>query len=253
MSYLSNITKGRIPGAPVRLLIHGVGGVGKSTFATGADKALFIDADNRTGKVDVYARYVPSSWEDILGVLREVYNSTNDEYKHVVIDTLDHTQLLIHEYVCKKSGKKDISDFDWGDGYTLALAEWRRLVTALNSLQTKGIGSILVCHTAPRTVALPSGEQYEMLSLKLSGGAKTNPGPYIVEKMDLVGFARFDDIKINNKKNDTKQVITTGDRLLSFAHNPAWDSKKGISFADEIKLSWAEYQNALETEKQKRK
>jgi hypothetical protein len=70
------------------------------------------------------------------------------------------------------------------------------------------------------------------------------------EKVDLVGFAHFEDFskKENPKDKLAKaKAITTGDRVLTFSHHPAFETKKGVPMSDEVKLSWTAFEAALKS------
>jgi hypothetical protein len=246
MGLLERVSRGKVAG-PVRLVVYGAGGVGKSTFAAGAPSPLFFDFESRTGHLDV-ARVRPTSWDDVLGTLRELYAAPG-EFRTLVFDTLDHMELLLHAHVCKTNGWTSIEDPAYGKGYIPALHEWAKFLGAVERLQVdKGLNVIMLAHAQMLPFKNPAGEDYNMFSLKLKGGAKTSASDLIREKVDLIGFARWEDFakKANPKDQLTKaKAITTGARVLSFAHNPAYESKKGIPMADEIQLSWGAFEAAV--------
>jgi hypothetical protein len=240
---LERIQRGRVTG-PVRLVVYGPAGVGKSSFAAGAPSPLFFDFEGRTSHLDV-ARIKPQSWDEVLAALRELYN-TPGEFKTVVFDTLDHMELLIHAHVCKQNGWANIEDPGFGKGYVPALHEWSRFLAACEALPGKGLNCVLLAHSMLGTVKNPAGEDYNVYALKLKGGAKTSASDLVREKVDLVGFAHFEDFAKKANKNDPKaKAITTGDRVLTFKHHPAFETKKGIPMADEIKLGWDAFEAAI--------
>lgn len=245
MGLIDRISRGRVAG-PVRLVVYGPAGVGKSSFAASAPSPLFFDFEGRTGHLDV-ARVRPTSWDETLQALREVVTDPG-EFKTVVFDTLDHQELLIHAHVCAKNGWTSIEDPSFGKGYIPALQEWQRFLAALDALRAKGLNVLLLAHGMLGTLKNPSGEDYNVYTLKLKGGAKTSASDLIREKADLVGFAHFEDFakKANPKDQTAKaKAITTGARVLTFGHHPAYESKKGIPMADEIKLDWGAFEAAM--------
>ncbi len=249
MGLLERITRGPVSG-PVRLVVYGPAGVGKSSFAAGAPSPLFIDCERRTRHLDV-ARVEPASWDDVLNTLREVYTAPG-EHKTIVIDTLDHLELLLHKHVCAKNGWETIEDPGFGKGYVGATLEWARFMTACEALQSKGLNVVLLAHSQLTTIRNPSGDDYNAYALKLKGGAKTSAADFIREKVDLVGFAHFEDFAKKENKKDMMakaKAITTGDRVLTFSHHPAYETKKGVPMADEVKLSWTAFDEALKQQK----
>src|SRR5690348_9978530 len=105
MSLVTRITSGRVK-APIRLIVHGPPGVGKSTFAAGSPDHVIIDVERRTGHIPVNARFEPKSWEETLQFIGEVY--TGKQFKTVVVDTLDHLELMLWEHICAQTGAKSI-------------------------------------------------------------------------------------------------------------------------------------------------
>ncbi len=242
-SFLSKIQRGKQAG-PVRLIVHGAGGTGKSTFASGAPSPLFLDTEARTGHLNV-ARVAPSSWEEVQSVLRELITDPG-EFRTLVIDTLDSLELLIHRAVCATNEWKHIEEPGFGKGYAPVMLEWARFNTACELLRNKGVMVLMLAHSAIRTVTAPGGDCYDMMAIKLKGGAKTNAGDFVAEKADLVGYAHFEDLTRKASKNDAKaKAVTTGARLLTFAHSPVFQTKRGVDFPDEIPLTWAAFEAAL--------
>jgi AAA domain-containing protein len=245
MGLLDKISRGRVTG-PVRLVVYGPAGVGKSSFAAGAPSPLFFDFEGRTNHLDV-ARVKPQSWDEVLAFMRELYNAPG-EIRTVVFDTVDHMEMLIHKHVCKTNSWENIEDPGFGKGYVPALLEWARFLGACEALQSKGLNTVLLAHSQLSTVKNPSGDDYNVFALKLKGGAKTNASDLVREKVDLVGFAHFEDFarKENAKDKLSKaKAITTGARVLTFAHHPAFETKKGVPMADETKLSWDAFEAAI--------
>ncbi len=242
MAFLDKLKRGRVA-STTKLLIYGPPGVGKSSFAAGAPSPVFIDCEKRTDHLDV-ARLQPDSWDEVLGAMRELVADSKG-FKTVVVDTLDHAELLIHKHVCAANGWATIEDPSYGKGYAPAMLEWQRFLVGCDMLRSKGLTVVLLAHSSLRTLNNPSGDSYDVFSLKMKGGQKTNSGDLIRERMDLVGFAHFEDVLKKSSKTDPNQrpkAITTGNRLLAFGHNPAFETKQGIPAKAEIPLSWQAFE-----------
>jgi hypothetical protein len=246
VSYLSLVKNGKIQSAP-RLLVYGADGVGKSSFAAGAPSPLFLDFDRRTDHLDV-ARLSPATWDETLGVMRELHAKPG-EFKTLVIDTLDHMERLIHAHVCTKEGKASLGDFAFGKGFVAAMGEWRRFVAAIDALRSVGVETILLAHGVLLTVNTPTGDVYQKYGLKLLGTKGNNPTELLSEKCDLVGYAHFEDFVVKDKATGKSRAVPGGDRVLDFAHHPGYESKCGIKFPDSIPLSWEAYSKAVEESK----
>jgi hypothetical protein len=168
---LAKLSRGKVAG-PVRLVVYGPAGVGKSSFAAGAPSPLFFDFEGRTGHLDV-ARIKPQSWDETLSALRELCAAPG-EFKTVVFDTLDHMELLIHAHVCAKNGWANIEEPSYGKGYLPALAEWQRFLVAMEHLGRAGINVVMLAHGRRWTW---SGSRTSRTSSRRPPRATTRPRP----------------------------------------------------------------------------
>lgn len=241
MALLDRIQVGR-KRLPLRIIVHGPPGVGKSTFASNALSPVFIDTDRRTNHLDV-ARFEPESWPEVANFLNEV--RTSPTYQTVVLDTLDHLEVLIHNHVLTTHKKSNIEEVGggYGKGYKYAFDEWRRLSAYLEMLRAAGKHVVMLAHSQVKEFKNPAGENYDMYQIKLHASASA----LLRERSDLVGFATFDDAGVL-KKGATKAKAAGGlERELHFGHNPAYESKKGFDLPDSLELDWQQFQ--LEVDK----
>lgn len=174
------------------------------------------------------------TWQEVLGVMREVAQG-DTPYQTLVFDTVDHMELMIYDHLCKEAGVKSIEDYGggYGKGYTAALDQWRFFILGLEKLRSQGFNVLLLAHGHVKTFRNPTGEDYDRWQLKMNAKAAS----FLREKMDAVGFAHFEDFTKEDSKKQTK-AGTTGDRIISFDHDPAYESKRGINLPDEIELSY---------------
>jgi hypothetical protein len=107
---------------PQKVLIYGVAGIGKSTFASKFPAPVFLDVEDRTAHLDI-KRYQPKNYSEIKDCLLFL-NSSKHNYKTVVLDTADWTEQIIERHVCDTKNKVSIEDFGYGKGYKLALSEF---------------------------------------------------------------------------------------------------------------------------------
>jgi len=224
----------------VRVAIHGGPGVGKSSFAAAAPAPLFIDADRRTGNLDV-ARVVPTSWSDILDTMRELCTVTaaKSEFATIVFDTLDAMEYLLHAELCAKHGCENIEQIagGYGKGFVAAKVEWLRFAAGIEALRSVGFGVILIAHSDIRTFQNPDGENYDVWTMQLDKRAVS----ILRGRVDIIGFACHEDLARKKKGELKAKVVTTGERVLKFKHNPAYLTKQDMGVPDDIPLSWAEF------------
>ncbi len=243
MSLLSKVISGK-QSKPFRLMIAGIAGVGKSSFAAGAPKPRFLDCERRTEHLDV-ARLVINSWEELTEALKEVYLLAKEgkcPYQTVVVDTLDHAEALLWQSLCKKYRAESIEEVAGGYGkwVNIALAEWRKFVLMLDALRDVGMNSIFIAHCEMRTVNLPEGESFDAWVIKLQKRA----AGLLTEKMDAAGFATFDDTTLK-KRGELKAKASAGGRVLRFGHHPAYYTKQGLGLPEQLELSFEAVAKAM--------
>jgi len=125
---LTNVSKGKIA-KPVRVLLFGVEGVGKTTFASKAPRPIFLGPEDGSSELDVERFPEPHSWPEILEAV-DTLTAESHEYQTLVVDTLDWIEPFCWAQVCTKPDDKgilhdQIEDFGFGKGYNKALDEWR--------------------------------------------------------------------------------------------------------------------------------
>ena len=237
---LASITKGKRP-TPFRLLIHGVDGVGKSSFAAAAPAAIFLGPEDGTNHLDVARFPVPTSWEDVMDALRTLA-ADKGGFETLAIDSLDWLEPLVWKHVCETAGVKTIEEVSggYGKGYVAALDEWRRFLAALEYLQrVQGMHVVLVGHSLIKAFRNPEGEDFDRYTLKLHDKAAA----LCREWSDGVYFAQFETFSVKDKTKRVKGV-STGARLLFTQRTAAFDAKDRYGLPDRIPLDWAEFQAA---------
>jgi hypothetical protein len=234
---LASVTKGKRP-TPFRLLIHGVDGVGKSSFAAAAPAAIFLGPEDGTNHLDVARFPVPTSWEDVMDALRTLA-ADKGGFETLAIDSLDWLEPLVWKHVCETAGVKTIEEVSggYGKGYVAALDEWRRFLAALEYLQrVQGMHVVLVGHSLIKAFRNPEGDDFDRYTLKLHDKAAA----LCREWSDGVYFAQFETFSVKDKTKRVKGV-STGARLLFTQRTAAFDAKDRYGLPDRIPLDWAEF------------
>lgn len=235
---LAAVTRG-IVAQPLRVVIYGSGGVGKSTFGAQAPAPIFLGPEDGSALLDVARFPQPETWGD---VLEAVQTLTREEhpYKTLVVDSADWLEPLCWAEVCRAGNKRSIEDFGFGKGYVAALEEWRKFFAAIEGLRkARRMHVVVIAHAEVRAFKNPEGEDYERYQLKLHRAASG----LLSEWCDELSFAHF---KTHVVKNDPKNKVERAkgygsDRVLYTERRAAFDAKSRHGLADEMPLSWEEF------------
>jgi hypothetical protein len=237
---LAAVTTGLVQ-APYRIVLHGVDGVGKSTFGADAPSPIFLGAEDGTGHLKVARFPAPECWQDCLDAVRTL---TNDEhvYKTLVVDSLDWMEPHIWQHVCDAAGVNGIEDVGggFGKGYTAAVDLWRTFLSALERLQVaKGMNVILIAHSLIKLFKNPEGDDFERYTIKLNDKA----AGLCREWSKAVYFANYETFAVKEKSKRVKGV-STGARLVYTQRTAAYDAKDRYGVPESFPLSWADFDAA---------
>jgi hypothetical protein len=239
---LSNVKKGRLA-APLRVLLYGVEGVGKSTFAMRAPAPIFLNQEKGTEELSVARFPEPRSWDDVLDAVR-VLETAPSEYQTLVIDPVNWLEPLCWAKVCQKNGWESIEAPGYGKGYDAALDEWRVLVAALDRLRhVRGMHVILLAHAQVKAFNDPeadaSFDRYQIaMNQKAAGLLKQWSSAVLFAKHELV----------THKDKATKRVrgVSSGARQLFTQWSAAYDAKNRYHLPETLPLSWDDFYAAVE-------
>lgn len=239
---LASIAKSHATRPPI-VLIHGGPGVGKTTFAAGAENPVFIRTEDGLGALEVSTFPLMHSFAEVLEALQVLYTEQHS-HNWVVIDSLSALEPLIWQAVAKAEGKRNIEDLGYGKGYTIALDYWRQLFDALTALATdKGIGSLLIAHTDITRYEAPDVEAYDRAQIKLHKRAFQ----LAFERCDIIGYAAQRVFLRKDGDGFKERKIATGDgsRLLHLAEKPAFIAKNRYRLPETLPFAWPDFSAAL--------
>lgn len=234
---LGSVERGRQE-VPLRAVLSGQEGVGKSCFAAGAPMPIFLPTEKGTSHLDVARFPQPKSTTDIFDACNQLLTEAHP-YKTLVVDTIDWLEPLVYADVCAEHGKPSIEDFGYGKGYVWALDKWRQVLRVFDSLtETKGMNVILLAHTHVKTFKNPSGDDYDRHTLKL----RDTTSALVKEWADAVFFAEFE-VLVDDDGKRTRGVAT-GKRIMHTTRRLAHDAKNRMGLPEVLALSWPALEEA---------
>lgn len=239
--------KGTLREAPIRAVIYGSDGVGKSTLAAGAPDAVFVNLeDGGLDHIDARAVGSVSDWQSIIDAVYALIQERS--CKSIVIDSLDWAEQLLWTHIIttqpdEKGRKvKNIEGYGYGKGYVAAQNEWRGLLAALTQAGKAGKHVIMTAHAHRKSVKNPAGEDYEQWQIKLNDKA----AGIIREWAHIVGFAELDIATVTDKDDGgrTKGVFS-GRRILRTAPSAGYQGKTRLTMPAKIPLDWKSLADAV--------
>jgi hypothetical protein len=238
---LDSVVKGKLQ-KPISVVGYGPEGVGKSSFAAGAPKPIFVGGEDGTAQLDVVRFPSPQTWEDVLDTPRVLLQEAHD-YQTVVYDTLDWIEPLIWQHCCDRDGFPNIEAYGYGKGYQAALDEWRRFLAALEQLMhTKHMNVVLLAHSWIRPFKNPAGEDFDRYELKFNAKA----AGLVKEWAEAVLFMNWETFAKKDERTKRVKGVSTGARMIYTERKAAYDAKNRYSLPEELPLSWADFEAAIQ-------
>lgn len=220
------VVKGKVP-APLKVVMYGPEGIGKSSFASLWPEPLFIDLEHGTGQLEV-DRLSPDSFaevEEIMGgLLRQEH-----AYRTLVFDTADWLDRIIIRDLCAGAGKKGIEDFGYGKGFTYLAEQWASFLDRLSRFQRRRpMHIVFLAHAAMRKFEQPEEQgAFDRWELKCS---KT-VSPLLKEWADMLLFANY---KIIVVEADGRKKASGGRRVIYTNHHVCYDAKNRFGLSPEL-------------------
>jgi AAA domain len=243
---LSAVKSGRIE-QPLRVLVYGPEGIGKTTFGSNAPEAIFLCSEDGTSQFDVRRFETPETWAHVLEAVDEL-TTADHQYQTLVFDTLDWLEPILWRHVCEfyrgPKGEKftTIEGFGWGKGYTEAVTEWRALIAKLEKLRrVKRMNIVLLAHAHVRPYQNPTGDNYDRFTLKINEKA----AGLWREWVDDLLFTNYETFTRKDKDATRAKGVSNGARVMHSERRAAFDAKNRNGLPETMALDWHEYANAV--------
>lgn len=240
---LAQLTRASAPKAP-RILIHGVAGVGKTTFAAEAKAPVFVATEDGLGTLGAAHFPLARTFDDVIGSLSALYSEPH-EFSTVVIDSVDWLEPLVWAKACRDNGWGSIEDAGYGKGYVAALGLWRQYIEGLNALRDdRGMTVVQIAHTDIKRFDSPEHDPYDRYVIKLHSRAAA----LLQEHSDVVLFANY---RISTVKSDVgfnkkiSRAVGSGERVIHTAERPAFLAKNRYGLPDTLPLEWQAFAAAM--------
>lgn len=225
-----NITSGPTATAQ-KVVLYGVEGIGKTTFASQFPNPVFIDIEGSTKNMDVKRMPNPQSWQMIMDEVEDV--KQRHEFQTLIIDSGDWAERVCKEYL-SVLGKWTDSTNDYGAKYVALEKEFGQLVNKLSDVVETGINVVVTAHAKLKKKEEPDQMgAYDRYQLKM----EDKTGSMLKEWADMVLFANYETTIVTDSKTQSKKA-TGGQRVMFASHHPGWDAKNRHGLPDKLPLDF---------------
>ena len=218
---------------PIRVVVYGPEGIGKTSFAAMSPNALIIDTEEGSHQLPVARLPKPASWAVLLDEVRAVAEDPSC-CSTLVVDTLDAAEQLCVEHVCSHAQPKKASIEGWGygKGYVILKEEFAKLLYELDRVIEAGVNVVCTSHSQLRKFERPDElGAFDRFEMKLT----KHVAPLVKEWCDLLLFADYQTYVVTDE-NGGHAKASGGKRILRTTHSPSWDAKNRLELPEVMDL-----------------
>jgi hypothetical protein len=217
--------------SPVRAVVYGTEGIGKSTLAAAFPSPVIFDTEEGTHHLDV-ARVSIGSWDELRAAIAEI-GGGRGEFRTVVIDSADWAERLLVEHLLAEHKQKSIEGFGFGKGYTLLAEGFGRLLTQCDALIGVGLNVVFVAHSKVQRTSPPDmADGFDRYELKLT----KQTAPLLKEWCDLLAFCNYK-TAVTEGSDGRKKATGGKRRLMHLERAAAWDAKNRYGLDAELPMT----------------
>lgn len=181
------------------VLVYGAPKIGKSTWCSHAESALFFETEPGLNNLEVY-RIPVRSWKELLEALAEVAKGEH-KFKTIVVDTVDNMYRLCTEHILEGQQIEHESDLGYGKAWALVRNEFHRVLTKMARLP---YGLYLVSHALQVEIDTRTGKQTRYQPT-LPGKARE----IVVALADLILYCDIEPILKDGKPDGYRRIMRT--------------------------------------------
>lgn len=214
---------------PVKGIVYGVEGIGKTTWAAKWPKPLFIDVENGSWQLDV-SRVVPETFAEFKNVINQIAED-NQGFQTLVIDSVDWLETMMIKHICMEAGINSIEKYEkgYGKGWSKLAEDWAHLLDQLDRIRLqKRMNILLVAHSRIKRYEPADDSGHDRYTLTLAEKSAD-----VVKKWsDLTLFVKYDTFTI---EENGKVKVKGGDKRVMFSkYHPCWDAKNRYGLPDKM-------------------
>lgn len=229
------------PNKPVRVMVYGVEGVGKSTLGAKSEKPIFLSPEGGSDQLtDINGDPIDEidgldTWDKLIEAIK--WLTTNEHgYKTAVFDSADWIESLCHAKIIGPTNKS-ISTIDggYGAGYRKSQAMHKDLIDQISILRDKcGMNIVVTAHAHVKAVKDPGMmEDYDSFEIKCHEMVSS----LWREWVDGLFFVRFNTFVKTSDDTTKARAMTDGTRVIYTVKQPAFQAKNRYGMPPELEFT----------------
>jgi len=218
-----------------KVLVYGVEGIGKSTFASQFPSPIFFDTEDRLAHLDV-ASIPINSIADFDYALKEDLS----EFKTIILDTVDFFEKICINHVIKNNYMGDTDKYmSYGSGFRAMRTLFEKYINNLNNYCTQhGKHFVLIGHARMQKVEdVLLAKQFDRWTITLDD----RNSEFVKAMVDCNFFCQYQHIAMEGKDKKTRAVATQN-RILYTQHHAGFDAKNSWGLPESIEMDYKHIQ-----------
>lgn len=233
---------------PLCVLFYGVHGIGKTSFAAGAEKPIFVGVEENT-EFDVPRFPRVTSWDVLKEQLNTLIKEKHD-FRTLVIDTIDGLEDIAQAKIL--TGKNAGKNMETAcGGYGKAYAEMAEMFidlrdNYLEKLRNNGMQIIILAHSEKNKFEDPMlAISYDTYSTSCHKRVK----PIVQDWVQTILFANYDLVRAENNQGKEYAESLDGKRVIYTEERPSHVGKNRFDLPYELDFpktgAWAVFKRLV--------
>lgn len=220
---------------PIKGIVYGVEGIGKTTFASKWPEPLFLDVENGSWQMDVN-RIIPATYAEFKECIRQLSEDAKG-FRTLVIDSADWLETMMIKHICMEAGINSIEKYEkgYGKGWNKLAEDWSRLLDELDRIRlTKGLNILFIAHSKIKRFEPADDSGHDRYTLTLS----EKSSDVLKKWSDLTLFVKYDTFTV---EENGKMKVKGGDKRVMYSQfHPCWDAKNRFGLPDKMPFAFSE-------------